>query len=186
MTHRPQAVHDRVEQGAEDAGPRDFELTPKLALRTPLRLSNGRQGQKNRPVPQIRPADHLLDAVQEDRACCFKQHLLIVGVELPYGEAAAGGEAAEGVGEPVGQAGQIVEREQIAVIGGNHQLALLARERPHRGGIGIDQRLEQLGEDGLGRALLARYRQKRDTDRLVAMPPTARRRSAQSRSGSQD
>ena len=153
-------MHHRIEEGAEDAGPRDFELAPKLGLRTPLRLGNGRQGQKNRPVAQIRPADHLLDAVQQDRARRFKQHLLIVGVELPYGEAAAGREPAEGVGEPVGQAGEIVECEEIAVIGGNHQLALLARERPHRGGIGIDQRLEQLGEDGLCGALLARYRQK--------------------------
>ena len=103
----------------------------------------------------------ILDAVQQDRACGFKQHLLIVGVELPHGEAAAGREPAERVGEPVGQAGEIIEGEQIAVVGGDHQLALLARERPHRGGVGVDQRLEQLGEDGLGRALLAGYRQQR-------------------------
>jgi len=98
-----QALHQRVEEGA--TWPRNFECAPQLALRTPLPLSNGRQSQKNRPVAQIRPADHLLNPIQEDRARRFKQHLLVVGVELPHGEAAAGRQPAEGVGEPVGQAG---------------------------------------------------------------------------------
>ena len=35
------------------------------------------------------------------------------------------------------QAGEIIEGEQVAVVGGDHQLALFARERPHRGGIGV-------------------------------------------------
>ena len=104
----------------------------------------GAKVRKIRPVPQIRPADHLLDAVQQDGARRVKQNLLIIGVKLPYREAAAGCKTAEGVGKPIGQAGQVVECEDIAVVGRNHQLALLARERPHRGGIGINQRLEQL------------------------------------------
>ena len=58
----------RIEQGAEDAGPRYLELAPKLVLRPALRLCNGCQGQKNRAVAQIRPTDDVLDAVQEDRA----------------------------------------------------------------------------------------------------------------------
>jgi len=49
-THRPEAIHDRIEQRAEHAGPRDFELAPLLVLRTPLRLNNWLQGQKNRSV----------------------------------------------------------------------------------------------------------------------------------------
>src|SRR2546429_9801437 len=109
-----QAVHRRIEQGAEHAGPRDFELPPQLALKTSLRLSNWRQGQKNRWVAQIRPADHLLNAVQEYRARRFKQHLLIVGIELSDGEAAAAREPAQGIGEPNRQAGQVVECEQVA------------------------------------------------------------------------
>jgi hypothetical protein len=44
----------------------------------------------------------------------------------------------------------------VTVVGGNHQLAFLAGECPHRRGIGIDQRLEQFGKDGLRRPLLAR------------------------------
>jgi hypothetical protein len=116
ITHRPQAVHDRIEEDTQNTRLRDFELAPKLAPRTSLRLANGRQGQKNRPVGQIRPADHLLDAVQQDGARRFKQDLLIVSVELPGGEAAAGREPAKGVREPVGQAREVVERKEIAVI----------------------------------------------------------------------
>ena len=116
-------------------------------------------GQKNGSIAQIRPTDHLFDAVQQDGARCLEQHLLIIGVELPDGEAAPGRNTAEGIGEPVGQGGKVVEGEEIAVVGRNHQLALLAREPPHGGDIGVDQRLEQLREDGLGRALLAGYRQ---------------------------
>jgi hypothetical protein len=56
-------------------------LAPQLALRTSLRLANGRQGQKNGPVAEIRPAQ------------------------------------AQRVGEPNRQAGQVVEGEQVAVIG---------------------------------------------------------------------
>jgi hypothetical protein len=67
-----------------------------------------------------------------------------INIELSDGEAAAGCEPAEGVGEPNGQAREIVECEQVAVIGGNRQLTFFARERPHGGGVGIDQRLEQL------------------------------------------
>src|SRR5262249_39606262 len=87
-----QAVHHRVEQGAEHVRPRDFELAPQLALGTPLLLPDWRQGQKNRPVAQIRPANHLLNPVQEDGPRRFKQHLLVVGAELPDGEGAAAGE----------------------------------------------------------------------------------------------
>jgi hypothetical protein len=43
----------------------------------------------------------------------FKQHLLVVGIELPYGEAAAAREPAEGVGEPNGQARQVVDLKKL-------------------------------------------------------------------------
>src|SRR5262245_19982366 len=109
-----------IEQGAKNVGPYKLELAPKLPLRTPLRISNWGQSQKDRPVAQIRPANYVLDAIEEDRARRFKQHLLLVSVELPYREAAAAREPAEGIGEPIGQAGEIIECEQIAVICCNH------------------------------------------------------------------
>src|SRR5439155_19423467 len=98
-------------------GPLDFELAPQLVLRTSLHLADGRQDQKNRPVAEIRPADHLLNPVQEDRARRFKQHLLVVAVELPDREAAAAREPTQRVGEPNRQAGEIIECEQVTVIG---------------------------------------------------------------------
>src|SRR5262249_5465448 len=53
---------------------------------------------------------------------------LVVAIEPPHREAAAAREPAQGIGEPNRQAGDIIECEQVAVIGCNHQLALLARE----------------------------------------------------------
>ncbi len=53
-TYGAQAVHHRVEQSAEDAGPRDFERAPELALGTSLYLANGRQVQKDGSVAQAR------------------------------------------------------------------------------------------------------------------------------------
>ena len=74
----------------------------------------------------------------------FKQHLFIIGVELPDRETATARKPAECIGEPGRQAGQIIEGKQMAVVGRNHQLAFLARERSDRGHIGIDQRPEEL------------------------------------------
>jgi hypothetical protein len=53
------------------------------------------------------------------------------GVELPHGKAAAACEPAREQ-DPKGQAGEIVEGEQIPVVGCDHQVALLARGCPHR------------------------------------------------------
>ena len=39
---------------------------------------------------------------------------------------------------------KILEGKQMAIVGRNHQLAFLARERSDRGHIGIDQRSEEL------------------------------------------
>src|SRR5262249_34983362 len=97
-----QPVHQRIKEGAEDARARNFKLAPKFSFGTPLRLRNVCQGQKDRPVPEVRSADNLLNPVQKDGACCLKQYLLVVRVELPYGEAAAGREPAKGIREPVG------------------------------------------------------------------------------------
>jgi hypothetical protein len=49
----------------------------------------------------------------------------------------------------------------MRVAGANHELAFVACESAHRRDIGIDQSLEELAEDGLGRALFARDDEKR-------------------------
>jgi hypothetical protein len=57
-------LRDCIEHGAKNVGPYELELAPKLALGTPLRISNRSEGEENGAVAEIRPADHLLDAVQ--------------------------------------------------------------------------------------------------------------------------
>ena len=37
------------------------------------------------------------------------------------------------------QAGEIVECKKMAIVGRNHQIAFIARERSHRGNIGVDE-----------------------------------------------
>src|SRR5262249_13950971 len=143
-THRREAMYRCIEQGAEDAGPRNFELAPQLALRAPLRFPNWRQSQKDRPVAQIRPLDSLLAPLKKNRARRFKQSLLLSGEERTDGETPAGREPAERVGEPIGQAREIIECQQVAVVSRNHQLAFLARKGPYWSDSGVDQCLEQL------------------------------------------
>ena len=121
----------------------------------------GGQGQKERPVGEIGAGDDILDAVENDRAGSVEQHLVLVGVELADREAAAARQPAKRVGEPRRQGGQIVKCQHMAVVGGDEEIALFARQGPHRGGIGIDQRPQHLREHGLGRALLARDHQQR-------------------------
>ena len=140
----PQPMHRRVEQGAQDARPRDFELAPQLVLRTPLRSPIGARVRKIARSAKIRPADDILDAVQEDRARGLKQHLLVVGVELPYGESRRR--------SPVGRGRRKAKRASPTDCrmraGGRCWRQSSARvpraERPDRRGIGIDQCLEQL------------------------------------------
>jgi hypothetical protein len=133
----------RIKQGAQDCRPRNFELPPKFGLGTPLLLSSRPHRQKNCAVAQIRPANDVFDPVQADRARRLKQHLFIISIELTDRETTTARKPAEGVGEPRGQARQIIEGKQMAIAGGNHQFALLARECSDRRHIGIDQGPEE-------------------------------------------
>jgi hypothetical protein len=47
----------------------------------------------------------------------------------------------------------------MAIVGGDEQIALLARQASNWGDIGIDQRAQHLREHRFGRALLARDHQ---------------------------
>ena len=97
------------------------------------------QSQKNRAVGQIKPRDHILDAIKDDRTGRLDQHLVAVGVELANCKTTATGEPAECIGDPVRYVRQIIEGEQMAVARCNEQITFLARRRPDRGSVGIDQ-----------------------------------------------
>ena len=49
--------------------------------------------QKNRPIGQVRPANDILDPVQERGARRFKQHLLLIGIKLTDRETATARQA---------------------------------------------------------------------------------------------
>src|SRR6516164_6901098 len=105
-----------VEQGAQDAGARDIEFAPKLGLRSPLRLIDRGQGEEECTLGQIRPANHVLDTVQQDRPCRLKQYLLVIRVELPHSEAAAACESTKRVRKPKREAGEIVEGQEVTIV----------------------------------------------------------------------
>jgi hypothetical protein len=96
-------VRRHVEQSAQDEWSRLLERAPKFGLRPALRVPDRCQRKKNCAVGQIRPADNILDAVQENRARGLEQHFLVIRIELPYGEAATACEATECVRGPSGQ-----------------------------------------------------------------------------------
>jgi hypothetical protein len=144
----PQTMRRRIEQSAEDVRARDFEFAPKLGLRSPLCLIDWWQRKEKRAVGQIRPADHVLDAVEENRPRGLKQNLLVIRIEPPHGQAAATREPTERIREPKGHAGEIVERKDMSIVRCDHELPFVAGERPYGCYIGIDQRPEQLRENG--------------------------------------
>jgi len=74
---------------------------------------------------------------------------------LAHGEAAAGGEPAERVGNPRWQTRYIVEGEHMAVAGGDEQVTIFARQGPQWRGIWIEQRPQNRREARFGRSLLA-------------------------------
>jgi hypothetical protein len=68
----------------------------------------------------------------------LEEHLITVCIKLTNGKTTPTGEPAKGIGEPGRQAGQIIEGEDMAIVGGNHEVALFARKRFRRSCVGIN------------------------------------------------
>src|SRR5262245_36761934 len=83
----------------------------------------------------------------------------------------------------MGQAEQIIEGKDMRIVGGDHEVAFFARECPHRSYVRVDQSLEELRKNGLGRALLAGYCPVQDRGRPPAVSPTGRPPPVQGRCG---
>jgi hypothetical protein len=86
-----------VEQRSKKARARDLEVTPKLPLGASAMVGDGCQRQEKGAIGEVRPADDILDAIEKNRACGLKQHLVCVRVELAQPEARASGEPAKRV-----------------------------------------------------------------------------------------
>src|SRR5439155_873063 len=54
-----------VEKCAQDPRSRALELSPELSLGTPWCVVDRRQGQDDHAIGEVRPPDHVLDAVEE-------------------------------------------------------------------------------------------------------------------------
>jgi hypothetical protein len=68
-----------------------------------------------------------------------KQDFVLISEQPTGRKSTAARQTAEGVRQPGRQAAEIVEGEDVAVAGRDEQLALIARQRPHRRRAGIDQ-----------------------------------------------
>src|SRR5215471_9451965 len=98
--------------------------------------------QKQGAVGKIRTADHILDAVEDDRAGRIEQYLVLVGVELADCKTASARQPAKCIREPRGQGRQVVKCQHMAVVGSDEEIALLARQASNRGDIGVDERAQ--------------------------------------------
>jgi hypothetical protein len=135
-------VRGGVEQRSQDARSRELELTPKLPLHPSPTVGDGWQCPAKGAIGEVGPADDIVNAIEKNRARRLKQHLVCVRVELSQPEARAPGQPAKGVRQRMGQARQIVERKDMRIVGGDHEVAFLALECPHRRHVRVDQSLE--------------------------------------------
>jgi hypothetical protein len=106
--------------------------------------SNSRQSSASERRSCSSIGANVREMLREQRPGSLEKDLLIVGIELPHREAAPAREPTERIREPGGQAGEVVKCQQITVVGGNHQLAFLPRQRPHGATLGSTNALSIL------------------------------------------
>jgi len=114
-----------------------------------LPFGNRRKHQQDSAVGKIGAGDDILDAVEDDGSGGRKQNFILISEQPTGREGTPARQAAEGIRQPGRQAAEVVEGQDVAVAGRNEQLPLIARERPHRRHAGVDQRPQELREDGL-------------------------------------
>ena len=86
-----QAMDHCIEQCTKDARFCLIEAYPELALGPPLIFGDDCQGEHQRPIGEIAPADDVVDRRQDDWAHRIKQCFLIVSVESACSISAASG-----------------------------------------------------------------------------------------------
>ena len=120
-------------------GPGLLELAPEALFGlAPLRRDAG-QVDDDAAVEQVVAGDDLLDAVEHHRPLHVEDRLVLVGVELPRGEPAAGADAAERIRLPVLEMAEVVEGQAPAVGGRDHQVALVPRQGADRRLVRVDR-----------------------------------------------
>ena len=87
-------------------------------------------------------------------------------ITAPPGGVPAG---AEGVRQPVRQAAEIVEGQNVAVAGRDEQLPLITRQGPHRRHAGVDQCPQDFRADGLHRSSTPELIRQIEVDQAVLL-----------------
>ena len=118
-------------------------------LRPALPFGNRCEHQQDSAVGKIGAGDDILDPVENDGSGGRKQNFVLIGEQPTCRKGTAARQTAEGIRQPGRQAAEIVEGQDVAVAGRDEQLPLIARQRPHRRHAGVDQRPQELREDGL-------------------------------------
>src|SRR6478752_5806776 len=142
-------MRGRVEERAKNARSGELELPPKRMLRPALMFGNRCEHQQDSAVRKIGTSNDLLDPVENDGSGGGKQNFVLIGEQPTGRKSTTAGQTAEGVRQPGRQAAEIVEGKDVAVAGSDEQLPLIARQRPHRRNVGVDQPPQELREDGL-------------------------------------
>jgi len=134
---------------------------PQLPFGAAALLGDRLQSEEHGAVGEIGPRHDVLDAVEDHRPGGVEQHLVVIGVKLADGEAAAGREPAQRVGDEGGRPETLSKASTWLLW------AAMNRSRSSRGrgaqrrGVGIEQRPQHHGEGRFRRALLAREHQQR-------------------------
>src|SRR5207249_9924583 len=97
------------------------------------------EGRLDGAVEEIGAGDGLGDAVEQNGALRFEQDLVQIGEQLAGGPAGTGGEAAEGIGQPGLDVGDVVEGGDPAVAGSDGEVTELAWVAAEIGSRGIDE-----------------------------------------------
>src|SRR6267154_2013042 len=95
---------------------RGLEVGPELQLGLALVLRDVLEVQEDRTVGEIRTDHDVFDAVEDHRTHGIEQSLVLIGIKLSGGKAAAGGEATQSVGNPIRHARYVIESKQVRVV----------------------------------------------------------------------
>src|SRR4051812_17929588 len=112
-------MHQDIEQSAEEAWAGCFEVPPEFVLCTPLRGRDSGWGNEQRAVGEIGAHGDVFDAVDDLRPLYVEELLIGISVQFAVALAAAGRKAAETVGEPLRQEGEIIEGYDVSIARGD-------------------------------------------------------------------
>ena len=81
---------------------------------------------------EVAPLDHILDPGEQERRAGDDQAFVGVGEQFAPALARTFGHDANGVGQPVGEAGQVVVSDDEGMSGGDEDVMRILRLRPKR------------------------------------------------------